>query len=77
MNAEFIINELYPHEFTFYKFDKRWSLPFPYNQYIKYYSNWLVHQAYNIATTQVLPILYISSTKLAALNEIRSPLQPW
>jgi hypothetical protein len=71
MNYEFQVNELTPHEFNFSKFNKQRNLSFPYIQYIKYRSNRSVHQSYNIAISQVLSILYISSTDLAAFEEIR------
>ena len=71
MNAEFILNEDNPQKFTYRKYDKRRGLPFHYTQYIKFRSNRAVHQAYNIAVSQVLPILYISNSETAALAEIR------
>jgi hypothetical protein len=70
INAEFRVNETIPQHFSFCKFDKRRSLPFTYIQYIKFASNRSVHQAYNIAISQVLPILYISSTDSAASEEV-------
>jgi spore germination protein YaaH len=43
-----------------------------YTQYIKFHSNRAVHQAYSIAVSQVLPILYISNTEPGALEEIQT-----
>ena len=70
MNAKFQINEITSQAFMFRKFDKHQNLPFPYIQYIKFFSNKSIHQAYNIAISQVLPILYISSTNKVASVEI-------
>ena len=70
MNVEITINEMLPTQFLFRKFDKRHALPFQYTQYIKFKSNPCVRQAYNIAISQVLPILYISSSEEFALKEI-------
>jgi hypothetical protein len=72
MNAEFILNEQNPQQFLYKKYDKRRSLPFVYTQYIKFRSNRAVHQAYNIAVSQVLPILYISNSEPAGLVEIQT-----
>jgi hypothetical protein len=72
MNVEFILNEGDPHLFKFRKFDKCRDLPFAYTQYIKFRSNRPVHQAYNIAISQVLPILYISNSEPAAMDEIQA-----
>jgi hypothetical protein len=71
MNAEFQANEELPTLFSFRKFDKRRNLPFAYTQYIKFHYNRAVHQAYNIVISQVLPILYISNSESAALDEIK------
>jgi hypothetical protein len=71
MNVEFSLNEHDTGQFAFRKYDKRRSLPFQYIQYIKFRSNRAVHQAYNIAISQVLPILYISSSTSAASDEIQ------
>jgi hypothetical protein len=71
MNVEFLVNEIDPLLFSFRKFDKKCNLPFAYTQYIKFHSNWAVHQAYNILISQILPILYISSTDSVATEEIR------
>jgi hypothetical protein len=70
MNLHIQINELQPSLFGLRKFDKRRSLPFTYTQYIKFKSNRAVHQAYNIAVSQLVPILYISSSVTAAMDEI-------
>ena len=70
MNIKFSLNEQPLGQFAFWKYDKRRSLPFQYTQYIKFKSNRAVYQACNIAISQVLPILYISSSTLAALDEI-------
>jgi hypothetical protein len=70
MNAELHINELDPCSYNLRKFDKRRDLPFMYTQYIKFHSNRAVQQAYNIVISQVLPILYISNSNTAALEEI-------
>ena len=48
MNVEFSLNELDLGLFIFRKYDKRRSLPFQYMQFIKFQSNQVVHQAYNI-----------------------------
>jgi hypothetical protein len=72
MNLHFQINELQPNLFGLRKFDKRRSLPFTYTQYIKFKFNRAVHQAYNIAVSQVVPILYISSSVTIAIEEF-----PW
>jgi hypothetical protein len=72
MNVEFTLNELDSRQFSFQKYNKRRSLPFQYTQYIKFRSNRAVHQAYNIAISQVLPILYISSSNSAASIEIQT-----
>jgi hypothetical protein len=72
MNAEFILNEQNPEQYIFRKYDKRRGLPFEYTQYIKFRSNRAVNQAYNIAVSQVLPILYISNSEPAAQAEIQS-----
>jgi hypothetical protein len=72
MNAEFILNEQDPDLFMYQKYDKRRGLPFVYTQYIKFRSNRAVHQAYSIAISQVLPILYISNSEPAALEEIQT-----
>ena len=70
MNMEICINETCPQNFSIRKFDKRRNLPFTYTQYIKFRSNRPVHQAYNIAISQVLPILYISNSTEAVMEEI-------
>jgi hypothetical protein len=70
MNVEVAINEIHPELYTFQKFDKRRALPFQYTQYIKFSSNQLVRQAYNICISQVLLILYISYTHDVAICEI-------
>jgi hypothetical protein len=70
MNLHIQINELQPSLFGLRKFDKRRSLPFTYTQYIKFKSNRAVHQAYNIVVSQLVPILYISSSATAAMDEI-------
>jgi hypothetical protein len=72
MNAEFILNKQNPEQYVFRKYDKRRGLPFEYTQYIKFRSNRAVNQAYNIAVSQVLPILYISNSEPAAQAEIQS-----
>lgn len=70
MNVEISVNELFPDLYTYKKFDKRRALPFKYTQYIKFRSNRCVRQAYNIAISQVLPIIYVSNTDEAAYEEI-------
>jgi len=70
MNVEITVHENDPHGYNFRKYDKRRSLPFKYTQYIKFQSNRPIHQAYNIPISQVLPVLYISSTDSAATEEI-------
>jgi hypothetical protein len=71
MNSEIHANENDPRLYTFQKYDKRRNLPFAYTQYIKFHSNKVVHQAYNIAISQLLPILYISNSDSAAAEEIQ------
>ena len=70
MNVKFSLSEQAPGQFAFRKYDKRCSLPFQYTQYIKFKSNRAVHQAYNIAISQKLPILYNSSSTSVVLDEI-------
>jgi hypothetical protein len=70
MNVEISVNIERNELFTFKKFDKRRALPSNYTQYIKFKSNRCVKQAYNIAISQLLPILYISNTNDAAIHEI-------
>ena len=71
MNAEFILNEHNPELFIYKKYDKRRNLPFDYTQCVKFRSNRPIQQVYNIAVSQVLPILYISNSEPAALAEIQ------
>lgn len=75
MNLEVSVDESAPQLYTFRNYDKRRALPFPYTQYIKFKSNRNVRQAYNIAISQVLPILYISNTDEAASTEIKILIQ--
>jgi hypothetical protein len=75
MNMEVFVKELEPQLYTFRKYDKRRALPFQYTQYIKFKSNRNVRQAYNIAISQVLPILYISNSDEAASTEIKILVQ--
>jgi hypothetical protein len=75
MNMEVFVKELEPQLYTFRKYDKRRALPFQYTQYIKFKSNRNVRQAYNIAISQVLPILYISNSDEAASIEINILVQ--
>ena len=70
MNIELSITENEPSQYTLRKYDKRRSLPFQYTQYIKFKSNRPIKQSYNIAISQTVPILYISSTWEAAAAEI-------
>jgi hypothetical protein len=58
--------------FTLQKFDKRRDLPFTYTQYIKFNSCRPVKQAYNVAISQTIPILYLSSDAQLAMMEIQS-----
>jgi hypothetical protein len=71
MNTEILVNEMDPRLYTFRKYDKRRNLPLVYSQYIKFHSNRAVHQAYNIAISQLLPILYISNSDSDAAEEIQ------
>lgn len=57
--------------FETFKFDKRRLLPFPFQQYIQYASNRPVSSSYNIVISQVVPILYMSSSAVLAFVEIR------
>jgi hypothetical protein len=75
MNLEVSVDKSAPQLYTFRKYDKRCALPFPYTQYIKFKSNRNVRQAYNIAISQVLPILYISNSDEAASIEINILVQ--
>lgn len=52
------------------KFDKRRLLPFPFQPYIQYSSNRPVCSSYNIAISQVVPILYMSSSAILAFSEL-------
>jgi hypothetical protein len=70
MNVEIQVNELQPNLYGLWKFDKRRSLPFTYMQYIRFSSNRAMYQLYNIAVSQVVPILYISNSDSAATKEI-------
>ena len=70
MNMELQVNEANPSLFSFRKFDKMKNLPFAYTQCIKFHSNRMVHQAYNIVISQLLPIVYISNSKAAAIAKI-------
>jgi hypothetical protein len=70
MNMEITVNDNDPNLFSLRKFDKRRALPFQYTQYIKFKSNRCVRQAYNIAISQVLPILYITTSVMDASREI-------
>ena len=74
MNVAVTIHDPDSGKFSFTKFDKRRTLPFQYTQYIKFRSNRSVHQAYNIAISQLVPILYITSTNEAACLEIKQLL---
>ena len=60
-----------PNNFQLCKYDKRRDLPFSYTQYIKFLSNRPVKQAYGIAISQTVPILYLSSTVEKALIEVQ------
>lgn len=71
MNMEIHVNTDDMTKYQFQKYDKRRALPFAYTQYIKFLSNRPIAQAYNIAISQVIPILYVSSTDLLAINEIQ------
>ena len=70
INVEININTSSPDSYVFRKFDKRRALPFNYIQYIKFRSNRSVKHAYNIAISQLIPILYISNRDDDALSEI-------
>ena len=59
-----------PTGFIIKKYDKRRALPFKYTQFIKFHSNRPVRNAYNIILSQVLPILYLSNSVQAAVDEI-------
>lgn len=71
MNVEISVNTENNELYTFKKYDKKRVLPFNYTQYIKFKSNRCVRQAYNIAISQLLPILYISNTNDATIHEIQ------
>ena len=58
--------------FIMQKYDKRRELPFSYSQYIKFKSNRPVKQAYNVAISQTVPILYLSNNQEVALQEIHA-----
>jgi hypothetical protein len=75
MNVEISVDEIHPEAYTFQNFDKRRALPFQNIQYIKFNSNRPIWQAYNICISQVLPILYISSSDEAAIREIKCLIQ--
>ena len=70
MNVEININLDLPIAYKFRKYDKRRALPFKYTQYIKFKLNRSVRQAYNIAISQLVPILYISNREDDAIAEI-------
>ena len=74
MNVVVTIHDHDSGRYSFTKFDKRRTLPFQYTQYIKFRSNRSVRQAYNIAISQLVPILYITSTNEAACLEIKQLL---
>jgi len=70
MNLQICIVDDNSGSYTTQKFDKRRTLPFKYTQYIKFKSNRPIKQSYNIAVSQTVPILYISSSVEAAFKEI-------
>jgi len=73
MNMHIKINTL-EHaldNFQLSKFDKRRNLPFAYTQYIAFCSNRLIHQSYEIAFSQTVPILYFSSNVPNAVREVQ------
>ena len=70
MNVEINVNPALPNAYKFRKYDKRRALPFKYTQYIKYKSNRSVKQAYNIAISQLVPILYIPNRDEDAIAKI-------
>lgn len=70
MNLEVILDDNLKGGYTTCKFDKRRLLPFGYTQYIQFASNRPIKQAYSIAVSQTVPILYLSSTVTAAASEI-------
>lgn len=75
MNMTISVNTVYPEMYQCRKYDKRRNLPFKYTQYIKFRSNRSVRQAYNIVISQTMPILYISNTVEAAVDEIHCLIQ--
>ena len=70
MNLEIALSDDHPGVYETCKFDKRRALPFEYSQYIMFKANRPIKQSYNIAVSQTVPILYLSSTVTAAAREI-------
>ena len=70
MNLEIALSENQPGVYDTCKFDKRRGLPFAYTQYIMFKANRPIKQSYSIAVSQTVPILYLSSTVSAAIQEI-------
>ena len=70
MNLEITLSDEQNGQFVTCKFDKRRDLPFAYTQYIMFYANRPIKQSYNIAVSQTVPILYLSSTIEAAACEV-------
>jgi len=70
MNIEIAIMDVQSGAYRIQKYDKRRELPFTYTQYIRFNSNRLIKQSYNIAVSQIVPILYISSSTEATAKEI-------
>lgn len=74
MNMQVDIHPHHSTKFLIKKYNKRRALPFKYMQFIKFHSNRPVRNAYNIIISQVLPVLYLSNTVQATINEIRELL---
>ena len=72
MNVLISITEEQSGTFLMQKFDKCRELPFKYSQFIKFKSNRPVKQAYNVVISQTVPILYLSSNSLVAMQEIQA-----
>lgn len=70
LNVHINIVDILTGKFETTKFDKSHLLPFPFQQYIQYKSNCLVRQSYNIAISQIIPILYLSSNADLAITEV-------
>ena len=72
MNALISITDERSGMFVMQKFDKRRELPFKYSQFIKFKSNRPIKQAYNVVISQTVPILYLSSNTVVAMQEINA-----